>query len=64
MCYSGLCRYEKGCGEFVGECTLIFSFFACFPRDAYCVIKDEEIDEYLNNLESLRFPTIKILKKR
>ena len=64
MCYSGVCKYEKGCGEFVGECTLDFASFAPFPKDAYCIIRDDEIDEYLNKLEASKFPSIKISKKK
>lgn len=61
MCYSGLCQYEKGCGEFVGECTL--DTHTPFPEDAYCIVRDEEIDAYLNSLEA-KFPSIKISKKK
>ena len=51
MCQSGLCKDEKGCGENVGDCTFYF-------------LRDEEIDEYLNNLEVLKFSSIKISKKK
>jgi hypothetical protein len=64
MCYSGLCRYEKGCGEFVGECTLGFASSSPFPKDAYCIVSDDEIDEYLSNLEASKFQSINISKKK
>ena len=50
MCYTGKCNYERGGGDYVGECTL-----NCkpgeYPDDAYCVEQDLLIDEeeLLNN---------------
>jgi hypothetical protein len=68
MCQSGLCKYEKGCGENAGDCTLDFA--SSFPGDAYCIIRDKEIDDvyFLRNEEIdeylIKFPPIKFSKKR
>jgi len=62
MCQSGICKYEKGCGENVGDCTLGIGI-GPWPQDAYCIVRDDEIDAYLSKWDEL-VPTIKISKKK
>ena len=50
MCFTGKCRYERGHGDSVGECTLSLNQ-GYFPDNALCVINDTEIDNLENDEE-------------